>query len=394
MAAGCPHPAALTSPVHGDRDVVRSAGVGASGSRRGRLHPLTDTHRLRNPGRAAAGVPLTSGVVVAARGLRRRLGGDRRRGHEAPPRGRVARHRPHRLLPGPPRRPDTDVAETVCALSDLVHHGRVLHRLVVILRFSRLRGPVGHAAVHLERFATEQPPYSILVRGIEEDVLPTVRCHGTGTPPAARSPAAGPPVATARTSLRGPPPRRVPRPLRSERPRRPAQTRRCRTARRPGGESRSHPDRAGRRLRHQPPGVTSAIIGPRTMKQLEAAGRPAAATTRAGSAGHGRSIRIPGSRRRCADGADKAQVRGSRGRPGRPPTAPHRGGPGSGRLTLTEADLGRIDEAVPAGDAPAYAVAHAYRHFLDDLREGTSRVPDFEHGAARHRSIASVITAA
>ncbi|MFD3732610.1 aldo/keto reductase [Streptomyces sp. NPDC058632] len=28
---------------------------------------------------------------------------------------------------------------------------------------------------------TEQPPYSILVRGIEGDVLPTVRRHGMGT---------------------------------------------------------------------------------------------------------------------------------------------------------------------------------------------------------------------
>ncbi|MEU1710870.1 aldo/keto reductase [Streptomyces sp. NPDC005706] len=33
----------------------------------------------------------------------------------------------------------------------------------------------------LERFVTEQPPYSILVRGTEEDVLPTVRRHGMGT---------------------------------------------------------------------------------------------------------------------------------------------------------------------------------------------------------------------
>jgi hypothetical protein len=38
---------------------------------------------------------------------------------------------------------------------------------------------------------------------------------------------------------------------------------------------------------------------------LEAAGRPAAAMTRVGSAGHGRSIRIPGSRQRYADGVDK-----------------------------------------------------------------------------------------
>ncbi len=42
-------------------------------------------------------------------------------------------------------------------------------------------------------------------------------------------------------------------------------------------------------------------------------------------------------------------------------------------------------------DAPAYAVAHAYRQFLDDLREGTSAVPDFAHGAARHRGIATAI---
>ena len=34
---------------------------------------------------------------------------------------------------------------------------------------------------NLERFVTEQPPYSILVRGIEEDVLPTTLRHGMGT---------------------------------------------------------------------------------------------------------------------------------------------------------------------------------------------------------------------
>jgi aryl-alcohol dehydrogenase-like predicted oxidoreductase len=34
---------------------------------------------------------------------------------------------------------------------------------------------------NLERFVTEQPPYSILVRGIEEDILPTVQRHGMGT---------------------------------------------------------------------------------------------------------------------------------------------------------------------------------------------------------------------
>jgi aryl-alcohol dehydrogenase-like predicted oxidoreductase len=78
--------------------------------------------------------------------------------------------------------PDTDVAETLGALSDLVHQGKVRYigsssysgsQVVEAQWVSRER--------HLERFVTEQPPYSILVRGIEEDVLPTVRRHGMGT---------------------------------------------------------------------------------------------------------------------------------------------------------------------------------------------------------------------
>ncbi|WP_030177769.1 Gfo/Idh/MocA family protein [Streptomyces sp. NRRL S-813] len=62
-------------------------------------------------------------------------------------------------------------------------------------------------------------------------------------------------------------------------------------------------------------------------------------------------------------------------------------------MTVPESYV-RVPRLEPLADAPAYAVAHAYRQFLDDLREGTSRVPDFAHGVARHRSIASVITAA
>jgi aryl-alcohol dehydrogenase-like predicted oxidoreductase len=33
----------------------------------------------------------------------------------------------------------------------------------------------------LARFVTEQPPYSILVRGIEQDILPTTQRYGMGT---------------------------------------------------------------------------------------------------------------------------------------------------------------------------------------------------------------------
>ncbi|MCQ9164229.1 aldo/keto reductase [Arthrobacter sp. STN4] len=78
--------------------------------------------------------------------------------------------------------PDTDVEETLGALTDLVRQGKVRYigsssysgsQIVEAQWASRER--------HLERFVTEQPPYSILVRGIEEDVLPTVQRHGMGT---------------------------------------------------------------------------------------------------------------------------------------------------------------------------------------------------------------------
>jgi aryl-alcohol dehydrogenase-like predicted oxidoreductase len=78
--------------------------------------------------------------------------------------------------------PTTDVEETLGALSDLVHQGKVRYigsssysgsQIVEAQWVARER--------HLQRFVTEQPPYSMLVRGIEEDVLPAVRRHGMGT---------------------------------------------------------------------------------------------------------------------------------------------------------------------------------------------------------------------
>lgn len=53
----------------------------------------------------------------------------------------------------------------------------------------------------------------------------------------------------------------------------------------------------------------------------------------------------------------------------------------------------RVPRLDPRADASAYAVVHAYRQFLDYLREGTSHVPDFAHGAARHRNVVSAVTA-
>lgn len=77
--------------------------------------------------------------------------------------------------------PTTDVEETLGALTDLVAQGKVRYlgsssysasQIVEAQWISRER--------RLQRFVTEQPPYSILVRGIELDVLPTAQRHGMG----------------------------------------------------------------------------------------------------------------------------------------------------------------------------------------------------------------------
>jgi aryl-alcohol dehydrogenase-like predicted oxidoreductase len=83
-------------------------------------------------------------------------------------------------------RPDetADVDETLGALSDLVHQGKIrsfgsstypAHKIVEAQWVAERRGR--------ERFMTEQPPYSILVRGIERDVLPVTQSYGMGVIP-------------------------------------------------------------------------------------------------------------------------------------------------------------------------------------------------------------------
>jgi aryl-alcohol dehydrogenase-like predicted oxidoreductase len=77
--------------------------------------------------------------------------------------------------------PETDIDETLGALTDLVQQGKV--RYIGSSSFSA--GEIVEAQWaarerRFERFRTEQPPYSILVRGIELDVLPTARRHGMG----------------------------------------------------------------------------------------------------------------------------------------------------------------------------------------------------------------------
>jgi aryl-alcohol dehydrogenase-like predicted oxidoreductase len=77
--------------------------------------------------------------------------------------------------------PNTDIDETLSALSDLVHAGKIRcfgaskvpASEIVEAQWAADRR--GH-----ERFRTEQPPYSMLTRAIEYDVLPTCQRHGMG----------------------------------------------------------------------------------------------------------------------------------------------------------------------------------------------------------------------
>jgi aryl-alcohol dehydrogenase-like predicted oxidoreductase len=78
-------------------------------------------------------------------------------------------------------RADTDIEETLGALSDLVHQGKVRYLGSSTFPASQIVDAQWVARDrHLQRFVTEQPPYSILVRGIEAEVLSTCVRHGMG----------------------------------------------------------------------------------------------------------------------------------------------------------------------------------------------------------------------
>jgi aryl-alcohol dehydrogenase-like predicted oxidoreductase len=76
---------------------------------------------------------------------------------------------------------DTDIEETLGLLTDLVRDGKIrafgcstfpAHEIVESHRVSRERG--------MMRFRSEQPPYNLLARGIERDVLPVAERWGMG----------------------------------------------------------------------------------------------------------------------------------------------------------------------------------------------------------------------
>jgi aryl-alcohol dehydrogenase-like predicted oxidoreductase len=77
--------------------------------------------------------------------------------------------------------PQTDIDETLAALTDLIRAGKILYAgsstfpaaKIVEAQWAAQRGG-------RERFVSEQPPYSLLVRGVEADVLPACQDYQMG----------------------------------------------------------------------------------------------------------------------------------------------------------------------------------------------------------------------
>jgi aryl-alcohol dehydrogenase-like predicted oxidoreductase len=168
--------------------------------------------------------------------------------------------------------PGCDIDETLGVLGDLVHAGKIryfgsstfpAHEIVEAQWVAERRGR--------ERFVTEQPPYSLLVRGIEADVLPICERYGLGV--LSWGPLAGGWLTGLYRKGQEPPPS-------------------TRSGRLPWRYDLSLPENqrkleaadalavlaeeAGLSLIHlaiafvlRHPAVSSAIIGPRTMEQLE-----------------------------------------------------------------------------------------------------------------------------
>jgi aryl-alcohol dehydrogenase-like predicted oxidoreductase len=168
--------------------------------------------------------------------------------------------------------PSTDIDETLGALTDLVHAGKIrylghstfpAHEIVEAQWVAERRAR--------ERFACEQPPYSILVRGVEKDVLPVCQQYGLGAIP--WSPLAGGWLSGRwRKDVEAPTSRRAERiPDRYDLSK-PENQRKLEAADALFRLAEQH----GLSLIHlalafvlEHPAVSAAIIGPRTMEQLE-----------------------------------------------------------------------------------------------------------------------------
>jgi aryl-alcohol dehydrogenase-like predicted oxidoreductase len=168
--------------------------------------------------------------------------------------------------------PDTDIDETLGALTDLVRAGKIRYfgsstfpaeQIVEAQWAAERRGR--------ERFVCEQPPYSLLVRGVEAGVLPVCQRYGMGVIPWS-------PLAGGWLSGRYRTGRAAPESTRAQRiPQRydmslPQNQRKLEVAE----QLAVLAEERGLTLVHMAiafvlnhPAVTAAIIGPRTMEQLE-----------------------------------------------------------------------------------------------------------------------------
>jgi aryl-alcohol dehydrogenase (NADP+) len=163
--------------------------------------------------------------------------------------------------------PDTDIEETLSALTDLMRAGKVraigsstfpASEIIEAQWVAERRG--------LARFRAEQPPYSILDRGIEREVLPVCERYGMGAmvwSPLSKG------MLTGRYRKGQPLPdslrvKYMPRQMSDERSLDAVE------------QLIPLADQAGLSLTHMAmafvmahPGVTSAILGPRTMQHLD-----------------------------------------------------------------------------------------------------------------------------
>ena len=167
---------------------------------------------------------------------------------------------------------DTDFDETLGALSDLVHQGKIRYLGTSTFAASAIvEGQWTAERRGRERVVSEQPPYSILARGVEREVLPVAQKYGLAVIP--WSPLAGGWLTGKFRQGGGQPPT-------------------SRAARQPGRFDIDAPEnaaklaavealaqlaeQAGLPLTHlalafvrEHPAVTAPIIGPRTLEQLE-----------------------------------------------------------------------------------------------------------------------------
>jgi aryl-alcohol dehydrogenase-like predicted oxidoreductase len=168
--------------------------------------------------------------------------------------------------------PWTDHEETLGALTDLVRQGKVRSIGSSTYPAAEIVKAQNVAKEHnLQRYVTEQPPYSLLVRHVENDVLPTALDYGMGVIP--WSPLAGGWLsgkwrkgAEAPASSRA---QRIPKRFDLSLPENQAKLEAADALAQLAEES-------GMTLIHMAlafvinhPAVTAAIIGPRTLEQLE-----------------------------------------------------------------------------------------------------------------------------